>query len=66
MPGAEVEMKLVFYSWLANQINAKSSLSLISKAEIQNIIVKLADGRKWLTGCLRTANLKNACPTTAP
>lgn len=66
MPGKEVEMKLVFYSWLTDQINAKSSLSMITKAEIHNIIVTLADGRKWLTGCVRTANLKNACPTTTP
>jgi hypothetical protein len=66
MPGAEVEMKLVFYSWLADQIKAKSSLSLITRAEIQNIIVKLPDGRKWITACLRTANPKNACPTPAP
>ena len=66
VPGAEVEMKIVFYGWLADQINAKSSLSKITKAEIQNIIVKLPDGRKWLTFCVRTTSLKNACPKTAP
>lgn len=66
MPGKEVEMKLVFYGWLADQINAKSSLSMITKAEIHDTIVTLTDGRKWITGCLRTANLKNACPTPAP
>jgi hypothetical protein len=64
-PGKEVEMKLVFYSWLTDQINAKSSLSMITKAEIHSIIFTLADGRKWLTGCVRTANPKNSCPTTA-
>jgi len=31
MPGTEVEMKLMFYSWLSDQINAKSSLSMITK-----------------------------------
>lgn len=65
-PGEEVDMKLVLYSWLTDQINAKSSFSMITKAEIHDIIVTLPDGRKWVSGCVRTASLKNACPTTAP
>jgi len=65
-PGEEVEMKLVLYSWLKDQINAKSSFSMITRAEIHDIIVTLPDGRKWLSGCVRTASSKNACPTTAP
>ncbi len=62
-PGDEVEMKLVFYSWLTDQINSKSRLSMITTAEIHDIIVTLPDGRKWLSGCVRTAISKNACPT---
>jgi hypothetical protein len=66
MPSEEVELKLVLYNWLLDQINKKSSLSMITKAEIQQIVYSLPDGRKWLTRCLKTASLKNACPTTAP
>ncbi|SRR6266542_6767068 len=66
LPGEEVEMRLVLYSWLTDQIKAKSSLSQITRAQIDSTIVTLPDGRKWLSGCVRTASLKNACPTTAP
>jgi len=66
LSGEEVELKLVLYSWLLDQINRKSSLSMITKAEIQEFVYTLPDGRKWLTRCLKTASLKNACPTTAP
>jgi hypothetical protein len=66
MPGEEVELKLVLYSWLLDQINRKSSLSMITKAEIREFVYTLPDSRKWLTRCLKTASLKNACPTTAP
>ena len=66
MPGEEVELKLVLYSWLLDQINRKSSLSMITKAEIREFVYTLPDGRKWLTRCLRTISLKNACPATTP
>lgn len=66
MPGQEVEMKVVFYSWLRDQINKKSGLSEITKAQIHDITVTAADGTRWLSGCLRTADLKNACPAAAP
>lgn len=64
MPGKEAEMKVVFYSWVEDQINVKSSLPMITTAEIHNIIITLADSRRWITGCVRTADLNNACPTT--
>jgi hypothetical protein len=65
-PGEEVEMKVAFYHWLTDQINAKSSLSKITKAEIQQLIVTQPDGQKWISRCVRTANPKNSCPKPAP
>ena len=65
-PGEEVEMKVVFYNWLTDQINAKSNLSRITKAEIQQLIVTQTDGQKWISRCVRTASLKNSCPMPAP
>jgi hypothetical protein len=66
MPGEEVEARLVFYSWLEEKIKAKSSLSQITRAQIHDTFVILPDGRKWFSGCVRTASLKNACPATTP
>ena len=65
-PGDEFEMKVVFQQWVTDQIKSKSSLSSITKAQIQNISVKQADGKKLLSGCLRTADHKDACPRTSP
>jgi hypothetical protein len=61
-PGEEVEMNVVFYNWLSGEIKKKRSLSEITKAEINDIRVTAADGRVWLSGCVRTADPANACP----
>jgi hypothetical protein len=66
MPGDEFEMKVVFQQWVTERINAKSNLSSITKAQIQDISVKQTDGKKLLSGCMRTADQKNACPTNSP
>ena len=65
-PGDEVEMKVAFYNWLTEQINAKSNLSSITKAEIRELIVTQPDGQKWMSRCVRTASPKNSCPKPAP
>jgi len=65
-PGEEVEMKLAFSSWLTDKITAKSSLSMITKAEIHDTIIVLSDGTKSISGCVRTASSKNECPSSAP
>ena len=65
-PGEEFEMKVVFQQWVTDQIKSKSNLSSITKAQIQNISVKQPDGKKLLSGCLRAAYQKNACPKTSP
>lgn len=61
-PDQEVEMKVVFYSWVAEQINKQSSLAAITKAEINDVTVTAADGKSWLSGCVRAVDPKNACP----
>lgn len=60
-PGEEVEMKVVHYDWLLGQINSKSSLSNITKAEIQHMYVTLAGGKVLVSQCVKTAKQKNAC-----
>ena len=63
MPGEEFEMKVMFQEWLTEQIKSKSDFSAITRAQVQNISVKQPDGKKLLSGCIRTADKKNACPT---
>jgi hypothetical protein len=65
MPGDEVEMKVVFQQWVTDQIKSKSNPSAITKAQIQHVSVKQPDGKKLFGGCIRTADQKNACPTTS-
>lgn len=65
-PGEEVEMKVVFYAWLKDQINAKSSLSMITKAEIRELLLTQSDGQKLISRCVKTASLKNSCPKPTP
>ena len=60
-PGEEVVMKVVHYDWLIGQINSKSSLSNINKAEIQHMLVTLPDGKALMSQCVKTAKKKDAC-----
>ena len=62
-PGEEVDLKLAFYKWVVETIEKKSSLPMITKAEIWDFRVTLEDGKSWIISCMKTANPKNACPT---
>ena len=66
MPGDEFEMKVVFPQWVTDQIKSKSNPSLITKAKIHDITVMQSDGQRLLSGCMRTADPKSACPNPAP
>lgn len=54
-------MKVVVYVWLLGQITSKTSLSNIDKAETQNMIVTLTDGKRLFSSCVKTTQRKNAC-----
>jgi len=66
MPGDEFEMKVAFPQWVTDQIKSKTNPSMITKAEIHDVNVIQSDGQRLLSGCIRTANPKSACPTPAP
>jgi hypothetical protein len=66
MPGDEFEMKVAFPQWVTDQIKSKSNPSLITKAEIHDVTVMQSDGKRLLSGCIRTADQKSACPIPAP
>ncbi len=66
LPGEVVEMKILggpFYDWVRSRIEEKIKLSETAKAEIHHLYVKPPNGPTWFSGCIKTANPKNACPT---
>jgi hypothetical protein len=69
-PGEMVELKMPsggFYDWVKSRASEKGGIALITKAQIRDMFVTLPDGTHWLSGCIKTANAKNACRmSTAP
>lgn len=66
-PGETVELKMLdggFYDWVKSRA-AEKGISQISKAQIRDMFVTLPDGTHWLSGCIKTADAKNACPRPA-
>jgi hypothetical protein len=69
MPGEEVELKILggnYYGWVKDKIAEQGNISRISKAQILAMFVTLPDGTKWVSGCVKTADPKNACPHGSP
>lgn len=65
MPGDEVELKIPsgrFYQWVKDSVAKEKDISMITKATIRDMFVTLPDGMHWLSGCIKTADQKNACP----
>jgi hypothetical protein len=68
LPGEEVNLIMLsggYYDWVKKQIARKYSPSQITKAEIEIVIVSLPDGKRWESGCVKTFDPKNACPSQA-
>lgn len=64
-PGEIAELKMLgggFYNWVKGRITEGGSLSRISKVEIHHMYVTPPTGPMWFSGCVKTANVKNACP----
>jgi hypothetical protein len=67
-PDETVELRMLggsFYDWVKGCAAEKGGISRISKAHIDGIIVHLLDGTHWTSGCIKTADPKNACPNHA-
>jgi len=65
MPGDEVELKFPrghMYDWVKEMVAKERNISTISKAMISTMIVTLPNGMQWVSGCVKTAEVKNACP----
>lgn len=69
MPGEVVELKMPgggFYDWVRSRIGENGSVSRINKAEIHHMYVGVPGGPTWFSGCIKTANPRNACRPKAP
>lgn len=67
-PGEEVQLTMPgggMYPWVKSTIAEKGILR-ISKAEFLAVFLTLADGTVWASGCAKTADPKNACPSPSP
>jgi hypothetical protein len=68
--GEAVDLKMIggeFYDFVKSRAAVKGGgISQISKAQIQVIFVTLPDNTRWVSGCVKTADVKNACPRSAP
>lgn len=69
IPGEEVELKMPggnMYGWVRDRIIENGSISRITRAQIRVVTVSLPDGSRWTSGCVKTADPKNACPSPSP
>lgn len=67
-PGEEVELKCPgggMYEWVKQKV-AEKGISRIVRIQIREMYVTLPDGTKWFSGCIKTADPKNACPSNPP
>jgi hypothetical protein len=66
-PGEEAQLTILgsIYPWVKSTIAAKG-VSRISQAEVLAVYLTLDDGTVWVSGCIKTADPKNACPSPSP
>jgi hypothetical protein len=66
LPGEEVSLVMLpapFYEWIKKEIGRERSLRQITRAEIEMIHVRLPGEKTWISGCVKTFDPKNACPS---
>jgi hypothetical protein len=66
--GESVELKMLagYYDFVKSSVAEKGGISQISKAQIREMFVTLPDGTSWVSGCVKTAEAKDACLRAAP
>jgi len=65
LPGEEVNLTMLpgaFYDWVKKQVATERSLAQITRADIEIVLIRLPDEKKWVSGCVKTSDPKNACP----
>lgn len=68
-PNESVDLKMLgdgYYDFVKSRTAEKGGISQISKAQIRVMFVTLPDKARWASGCIKTADVKNACPLITP
>jgi hypothetical protein len=63
--GETVDLKMPgggFYDFVKMRAGEKGGIAQINKAQIRVMFVTLPDKSQWVSGCIKTADAKNACP----
>lgn len=63
--GETVDLKMIgggFYDFVKIRAAEKGGISQINKAQIRDMYVTLPDNTRWVSGCIKTADAKDACP----
>jgi hypothetical protein len=63
--GEVVELKMIgggFYDFVKMRAAEKGGIAQINKARIWIMNVSLPDKTRWVSGCIKTVDAKNACP----
>lgn len=63
--GESVDLKMIgggYYDFVKMRAAEKGGIAQINKAQIREMYVTLPDKTRWVSGCIKTADTKNACP----
>lgn len=63
--GETVDLKMIgggFYEFVKSRAAEKGGIAQINKAQIREMYVTLPDNKRWVSGCIKTVNPKDACP----
>lgn len=67
--GESVELAMLggdYYDFVKMRAAEKGGIAQINKAQIRDMLVSLPDKSRWVSGCIKTSDVKNACPVAAP
>lgn len=62
--GEVVDLKMLgggFYDFVKMRAAEKGGIAKINQAQIRDMLVKLPDNTRWVSGCIKTTDAKNAC-----
>lgn len=67
--GESVDLKMIgdaFYDFVKMRATEKGGIAQINNAQIRDMHVTLPDNTRWVSGCIKTSDIKNACPLGSP
>jgi hypothetical protein len=68
-PGAETELRMPeggLYAWVKDRVNETTDFTQITRARIYSAWVTMDDGLVLWSDCIKTSNVRNACPYRTP